>query len=225
MDSSHSSRSSNASLNPDDVIKERLSSFFARSIPNTELSITIGSESKVDNLKQLYISTDGYGHFETTIEVPYKPSVIQASSKLVDTVFAFQDINVYSNSGIGIISDIDDTVKLTGVIGEKMVLLRNLLTNEVSLWSIPAVIKWYQNIYKRENVSFFYVSNSPWQLYNTINEYFQHTGLPPGSVHLKRYSGNIIASLLEPSSSRKEEPCTRFCRISLIKICVYWRFW
>ena len=49
----------------------------------------------------------------------------------------------------------------------------------------------------------FYVSNSPWQLYNTINEYFQHTGLPPGSVHLKRYSGNIIASLLEPSSSRK----------------------
>lgn len=202
-DSSHSSRSSNASLNPDDVIKERLSSFFARSIPNTELSITIGSESKVDNLKQLYISTDGYGHFETTIEVPYKPSVIQASSKLVDTVFAFQDINVYSNSGIGIISDIDDTVKLTGVIGEKMVLLRNLLINEVSLWSIPAVIKWYQNIYKRENVSFFYVSNSPWQLYNTINEYFQHTGLPPGSVHLKRYSGNIIASLLEPSSSRK----------------------
>ena len=140
-------------------------------------------------MKQLYISTDGYGHFETTIEVPYKPSVIQASSKLVDTVFAFQDINVYSNSGIGIISDIDDTVKLTGVIGEKMVLLRNLLTNEVSLWSIPAVIKWYQNIYKRENVSFFYVSNSPWQLYNTINEYFQHTGLPPGSVHLKRYSG------------------------------------
>ena len=96
--------------------------------------------------------------------MPYKPSVIQASSKLVDTVFAFQDINVYSNSGIGIISDIDDTVKLTGVIGEKMVLLRNLLTNEVSLWSIPAVIKWYQNIYKRENVSFFYVSNSPWQL-------------------------------------------------------------
>ncbi|CAX42673.1 actin filament organizing protein, putative [Candida dubliniensis CD36] len=203
VDSSHSSQSSNASINPDDVIKERLSSFFARSIPNTELSITIGSESNVDKLKQLSISTDGYGHFETTIEVPYKPSVIQASSKLVDTVFAFQDIKVYSNSGIGIISDIDDTVKLTGVIGEKMVLLRNLLTNEVSSWNIPAVIKWYQNIYKRENVNFFYVSNSPWQLFNTIHEYFSYTGLPPGSVHLKRYSGNIIASLLEPSSSRK----------------------
>ncbi|EMG46151.1 APP1 Phosphatidate phosphatase APP1 [Candida maltosa Xu316] len=205
VESASSSQGSNSSINQDDVIKDRLSSFFAKSIPNTELTITIGSEADVDELVQQTIRSDGYGHFETTVEVPYKPSVIQAASSIMDTVFAFQDIIIYPNSGVGVISDIDDTIKLTGVIGDKMVLLRNLLTNEVSSWSIPEVTTWYGDIYRNNNVNFFYVSNSPWQLYNSITKYFQYADLPPGSVHLKRYNGNIISSLLEPSSSRKRK--------------------
>ncbi|RCK67105.1 Phosphatidate phosphatase APP1 [Candida viswanathii] len=204
VDSTQSSQGSNGSLNPDDVMKERLSSFFAKSIPNTELVVTIGSEATVDELVRQTIQTDGYGHFETTVEVPYKPSVVQVASGMIETVFTFQDVMIYANDGVGVISDIDDTIKLTGVIGEKMVLLRNLLTNEVGLWAIPEVTQWYGDIYKDEDVNFFYVSNSPWQLFDTIKQYFLYAQLPPGSVHLKRYSGNIIASLLEPSQSRKK---------------------
>lgn len=204
VESSQSSQGSNGSLNPDDVMKERLSSFFAKSIPNTELVVTVGSEKSVEELVKQTIYTDGYGHFETTIEVPYKPSVVQVASGMMETVFTFQDIMIYPNDGIGVISDIDDTIKLTGVIGEKMILLRNLLTNEVGLWAIPEVTQWYGDIYKDEDVNFFYVSNSPWQLFDTIKQYFHFAELPPGSVHLKRYSGNIIASLLEPSQSRKK---------------------
>ena len=119
VESSQSSQGSNGSLNPDDVMKERLSSFFAKSIPNTELVVTVGSEKSVEELVKQTIYTDGYGHFETTIEVPYKPSVVQVASGMMETVFTFQDIMIYPNDGIGVISDIDDTIKLTGVIGEK----------------------------------------------------------------------------------------------------------
>lgn len=212
VQSSQSSQGSNGSLNPDEMMKERLSSFFAKSIPNTELVVTVGSEKNVDKLVNQTIYTDGYGHFETTIEVPYTPSVVQVASGMMDTVFAFQDIMIYPNKGIGVISDIDDTIKLTGVIGEKMVLLRNLLTNEVGLWAIPEVTQWYGDIYKDEDVNFFYVSNSPWQLYDTIKQYFHFAELPPGSVHLKKYSGNIIASLLEPSQSRKKRSLYKILR-------------
>ncbi|EGW31285.1 uncharacterized protein SPAPADRAFT_56164 [Spathaspora passalidarum NRRL Y-27907] len=200
-----SSPSSNGS-NTEDLIKERLACFIARSIPNTEIEIVVGSQESIDivDIVTQTVFTDNNGHFETTLEVNYKPSVIQARSANTETIFAFQDILLMPNGGVGIISDIDDTIKLTGVIGDKRELMTNLLLNEVSSWSIPSIIEWYHQMYKHSQISFHYVSNSPWQLFSTIRQYFKAVDLPPGSVHLKQYTGNIISSLMEPSSSRKK---------------------
>ena len=81
--------------------------------------------------------TDGYGHFEACVEVNYEPSVIQVKAATNKTIFSFQDIMLIPSEGLGLISDIDDTIKLTGVTGDKRELMRNLLLNDVSLWSIP----------------------------------------------------------------------------------------
>ncbi|RLV93829.1 Phosphatidate phosphatase APP1 [Spathaspora sp. JA1] len=197
--------SSNGSTT-EDLIKERLACFIARSIPNSEILIVIGSVESIDveDIVTQTVFTDNNGHFETTLEVTYKPSVVQAKSANTETIFAFQDVLLLPNGGIGIISDIDDTIKLTGVIGDKRELMTNLLLNEVSSWNIPNVINWYHEMHKHSLVSFHYVSNSPWQLFSTISQYFKAVNLPPGSVHLKQYTGNIISSLMEPSSSRKK---------------------
>lgn len=148
--------------------------------------------------------TDGYGYFHTTIEVNYKPSVIFASSMVTETVFAAQNVMIVPSNGLGVISDIDDTVKLTGVVGDKRLLLRNLLLQDFEAWKIPSIVKWYMDLSKKRDISFFYVSNSPWQLFPSISEYFNLVGLPKGSIHLKRYLGSMISSLLEPSLSRKK---------------------
>ncbi|KAG7661546.1 uncharacterized protein J8A68_004915 [[Candida] subhashii] len=200
-----SSSSGSSASNADDLIKERLACFIARSIPNAELIIVVGAEHNYNQqLVTHSVFTDTNGHFEVTLEVPYRPSVVQVKSANTETIFAFQDVMMLPNEGVGIISDIDDTIKLTGVIGDKRELMTNLLLNEISSWSIPSVIKWYGEMHKHEQVSFHYVSNSPWQLFSTIQQYFRIANLPPGSVHLKQYTGNIISSLLEPSSSRKK---------------------
>lgn len=199
------SSSGSSGSNNDDLIKERLACFIARSIPNVELIVVIGAEpNQNQEIIGQSVVTDSNGHFEITLEVPYKPAVIQVKSANTETIFAFQDIMLVPNTGVGIISDIDDTVKLTGVIGDKRELVTNLLLNEISLWSIPSMIKWFGQMQKYLQISFHYVSNSPWQLFSTIQQYFKIANLPAGSVHLKHYTGNIIASILEPSSSRKK---------------------
>lgn len=202
--SDQSTNSSPGTPNSDAIINERLADFFAKSIPNTEIKITIGSESQYEKVAHEKVMTDGYGYFHTTIEVNYKPSVIFASSMVTETVFAAQNVMIVPSNGLGVISDIDDTVKLTGVVGDKRLLLRNLLLQDFEAWKIPSIVKWYMDLSKKRDISFFYVSNSPWQLFPSISEYFNLVGLPKGSIHLKRYLGSMISSLLEPSLSRKK---------------------
>ncbi|CCE79374.1 Piso0_001433 [Millerozyma farinosa CBS 7064] len=194
-----------ASTNSDDMLRERLSSFMARSIPSAKLEIMIGSVKSLDlhDLSTTITSTDNNGHFEVCVTVYYEPSIVQVKSATEEQVFAFQDLMLMPNDGIGWISDIDDTIKYTGVVGDKRELMRNLLINEVSKWRIPSIVEWYRRIQNSSPVSFHYVSNSPWQLFPSIDKYFKEAALPKGSIHLKQYTGNIISSLLEPSSSRK----------------------
>lgn len=193
-----------------DLLKERLSTFIARSIPNTELEITIGSEHASDSYRIVNkrVTTDYNGNFSLCVDCPYKPSYLRVAAVQDETIFTFQDILVIEDEGFGLISDIDDTVKLTGVCGDKRDLMRSLLLSNVSKWNIQTVVGWYDTLYKNPKLhnilSFHYVSNSPWQLFPTIKDYFQYVDLPPGSVHLKQYTGNIIGSLMEPKQSKKK---------------------
>lgn len=196
-------------LTHDDVIRERLKAFIARSIPDAQLQISIGSEKPTESVCSTTVTTDDNGNFHTEIAVPYRPSVVQVRAEAEDTVFAFQDVMYVPNRGLGLISDIDDTIKLTGVIGDKRELMANLLLNDVLTWTIPAVVRWYNHLLKDGEISFHYVSNSPWQLFTVIEKYFKAASIPVGSVHLKQYTGNLISSLMEPSSSRKKRSLTQ----------------
>lgn len=204
--SSASVASSSASRDADALLKERLAPFMARTIPNAALTVTVGSESTqhASDLRQISLVSDPNGYFQASIDVPYKPSVVQVTAKADETVCAFQETAIMPMTGVGIISDIDDTVKATGVIGDKRELMRKLLTGDVSSWEIKPVVNWFKTVLSRPNCTFHYVSNSPWQLYTLIQQYFDTVQLPPGSFHLKHYTGNIMASLMEPSSSRKK---------------------
>ncbi|CAH2355691.1 phosphatidate phosphatase App1p [[Candida] railenensis] len=205
--SNSSSTNSAVASSGGDTLKERLAGFIARSIPNVELEITIESDN-IDELSTHKITTDLNGNFNVCVECNYKPSTLKISAVKDESICAYSEVMLIEDVGVGIISDIDDTVKLTGVIGDKRELMRSLLLGDVSQWYIQTVVKWYEQIYNNKDfvnkVSFHYISNSPWQLFPLIQKYFHFADLPPGSVHLKQYTGNIIASLMEPASSKKK---------------------
>lgn len=195
----------------DKLIHNRLSSFIATSIAKASLKAVVGAEdvALTNELVETQLYTDAKGHFEKEIFVTYKPSIFQVRASADSSIYAFQEVIIAPLAGFGIISDIDDTVKHTGVIGDKRELMNRLLTGHLSTWNIPEVVRWYQEMLDMSSATFHYVSNSPWQLFSVIHQYFESVLLPPGSIHLKQYSGNIIASLREPSTARKRKTLTR----------------
>jgi phosphatidate phosphatase APP1 len=68
--------------------------------------------------------------------------------------------------------------------------------------TIDGVKEWYNTMYDM-GVGIHYVSNSPWQLFPVLVSFFQVAGLPPGSYHLKQYSG-MLQGIFEPVAERKK---------------------
>ncbi|EGV63048.1 hypothetical protein PSN45_004683 [Yamadazyma tenuis] len=202
---------SSAYSNNDETLRTRLAAFIARFVANAKLTVTVGSRDELETSKLVSkdVFTDRNGCFSDCITVPYVPGLVQVVAGHQPAVFACEPVDIVSNDGVAIISDIDDTVKLTGVTGDKRTLLTSLLLQDVKSWTISPVVSWYNQLCESNKVTFHYVSNSPVQLLPTLLQYFTEVGLPSGSMHLKQYTGNLMASLMEPSSSRKRTVLTK----------------
>ncbi len=92
-------------------------------------------------------------------------------------------VQLVANAGVSIISDIDDTVKVTNVANRRE-LLANTLLREFK--AIPDMVRLYQD-WSAQGAAFHYVSASPWQLTASLRQFFQAVGLPDGSMHLKLF--------------------------------------
>ncbi|GJJ11104.1 hypothetical protein Clacol_005335 [Clathrus columnatus] len=106
---------------------------------------------------------------------------------------------------IRVVSDIDDTVKFTGVIEGAKAAFRNAFTRHLSDLVIPDMVKWYRDLWKN-GVRFHYVSNGPFELLPIITEFFHVSNLPEGSIRLKSYKArSLLSSLLSPPAVRKRQ--------------------
>ena len=92
-------------------------------------------------------------------------------------------IELVEASGASVISDIDDTVKVTNVADHRE-LLRNTLLREFS--AVPGMPEVFRG-WRGAGTAFHYVSASPWQLSPCLCGFFAAAGLPAGSMHLKLF--------------------------------------
>jgi len=95
-----------------------------------------------------------------------------------------------SVEGVSVISDIDDTIKITWVLEEEKK-HRNTFLAQYS--AVPGMASAYRK-WQDEGAAFHYVSGSPWQLYSYIEEGIEATNFPHGSYHM-RYM-NVAKKLL-----------------------------
>ncbi len=83
--------------------------------------------------------------------------------------------------GISVVTDIDDTIKLTEVNSRRRMLLR---TFAEPFEAIDGMAVAYQR-WAEQGALFHYVSSSPWQIYDAINQFLIDEQFPSGSMHLK----------------------------------------
>ena len=97
-------------------------------------------------------------------------------------IFSGQTLMV-PDRGLSVISDIDDTVKVSEV-GNKKALLENSFLKPFV--PVPGMAALYQDL-ARKGAAFHYVSSSPWQLFPPLRDFFDDAGLPNGSFHLRSF--------------------------------------
>ncbi|MFA6093484.1 MAG: App1 family protein [Elusimicrobiota bacterium] len=137
------------------------------------------------------------GHFESILRLDAaQMQAIRQTRKGSDERIRFRavtgkdDKRVFSgeilpvdNSGISVLSDIDDTIKISQV-ADKKALLRNTFLRKYA--AVPGMSEVFQRL-KRHGAVFHYVSASPWQLYEPLAAFLHSNGFPAGIFYLKDF--------------------------------------
>eukprot|EP00980_Cylindrotheca_fusiformis_P017111 scaffold5259_cov120-Cylindrotheca_fusiformis.AAC.1 len=92
-------------------------------------------------------------------------------------------IHLVPPTGVSVISDIDDTIKITNFLKKKE-FLKNTFLLEFKV--VPGMAELFQqwNL-KFENCRFHFVSASPYQLYEELEVFCRREGFPSATFHLK----------------------------------------
>jgi len=151
--------------------------------------------------KDYLVQTNEEGYFELTIELTERLEVmtgwIEVKLILMDQILRNQppveaNAAVFipeSSSDFGIISDIDDTIVPTGAMRLTEMIKTTFSKNAHSRLPFPGVAELYRSLEQGSSGlasnPFFYVSSSPWNLYDFLWELLHVHDIPAGPLMLR----------------------------------------
>ncbi|MBM4077119.1 MAG: DUF2183 domain-containing protein [Planctomycetes bacterium] len=107
-------------------------------------------------------------------------------------------LQLIESTGISIISDVDDTIKHSNVPNRRDLFRNTFIRNFVPVAGMPELYR----VCAAEGAAFHFVSGSPWQLFEPLQEFLKTEGYPSGSFHLKRFRIRDSAKKLRPSPQK-----------------------
>ncbi|KAG4444096.1 hypothetical protein IFR05_000449 [Cadophora sp. M221] len=154
------------------------------------------------------VTTNDAGHFIMRAALDFVPTHIRVLAS--EYLSATEEVKITQPKGVSLISDVDDTIKHSSIGGGPREIFRNAFIRDLGDLTIDGVKEWYNTMYDM-GVGVHYVSNSPWQLFPVLVSFFRKAGLPPGSYHLKQYSG-MLQGIFEPVAERKKGTLERIMK-------------
>jgi phosphatidate phosphatase APP1 len=154
------------------------------------------------------VVTNEAGHFNIRAPLDFIPTDVRVLGS--EHLSATMEVKITEPKGVSLISDVDDTIKHSSIGSGAREIFRNAFIRDLADLTIDGVKEWYNAMYDM-GVGVHYVSNSPWQLFPVLASFFQVSGLPPGSYHLKQYSG-MLQGIFEPVAERKKGTLERILR-------------
>ena len=164
-------------------------------IPFTDINLILGDEVRT-------VTTDAHGYFHYRwqtkdsqyIQNPWTQFVLQPTDPMLPKAeeHSVAEVSLLSESTeFGVVSDVDDTIMHTGATNffrhTQTVLMNNAHTREL----MPGTSEFYNALHKgrsgKAENPFYYVSSSPWNIYDLIAEFIHIHQLPKGPVLLKDF--------------------------------------
>ena len=172
-----------------DIFQERITPFMAAARKRKSVIITINGVNY-----RLTKKTRGTGQFFGWVNVPrqHLDLAFQNGETCIPYRVSFDDelvepaegiVHIYERVGTSVVSDIDDTIK-DSLVADRRALLTNTFLREFrSIEGMPRVY----NEWSDRGASFHYVSSSPWQLFESLDEMTDRCGFPRGTMHLRNF--------------------------------------
>ncbi|KAJ9151773.1 Actin patch protein [Pleurostoma richardsiae] len=154
------------------------------------------------------VMTNDAGHFSIRAALDFVPTHVRVLAN--ETLSATEPVRIIEDRGVSLISDIDDTIKKSSISMGAREIFRNTFIRDLDGLTIEGVSEWYNTLHEM-GVAVHYCSNSPWQLFPVIATFFRMAALPPGSLHLKQYSG-MLQGIFEPVAERKKGTLEKILR-------------
>jgi phosphatidate phosphatase APP1 len=118
-------------------------------------------------------------------------------------------LQVHPGAGIGVISDIDDTILHSGITDWKTAAQLTFLHNARTRKPLKGVARLYQALQagadRRNRVPIFYVSSSPWNLYDLLEDFMELNAIPCGPIFLRDLGTDTGKFIKTPGHGHKLE--------------------
>lgn len=140
---------------------------------------------------------EGYFHFELPLKITGAKQLWHKIKLKLTAGQGFEAIQTawvqvpIPQTTFGVISDIDDTILHTGA-GNVLKVISNTVTkNACTRLTFPGVQQLYSALQKGKTPypvnPIFYLSNSPWNLYDFLDEFMALKNIPQGSILLRDF--------------------------------------
>lgn len=170
--------------------------FESDEVPNAKLSVSfLGNNYVVTSDNEGYFTLDLF----TDTPLTWTDMWHELEVELIDSPYSFSKgiksmahiLVPPADAEYGIISDIDDTVVKTGATNLLAMSRNTFLNNALTRLPFAGVTEFYKSLQlgrngKRNN-PFFYVSSSPWNLYDLLIDFLDLNDIPEGPLLLRDY--------------------------------------
>ena len=185
-----------AKVRPDEsqraIFESRIREFIAPTERGKRLAVHVG-----DNIYPIRKKTKRNGRFVGNVRIPRaEVEGLQRDGHLADGWLKLRIETPYGDDrgfvgrarlieaqGISIISDIDDTIKVTDVHCRRSLLENTFLREFRAIDGMAEIFRHWE----AQGAAFHFVSSSPWPLYSPLEEFLQATGFPGGTFHLRSF--------------------------------------
>ena len=166
-------------------------------MPRTDPAGRTHDELRIGREQIQWTGPDGFGSVSWTLEAPGHAAHGQKGYA-----------SVIPAEGVSIVSDIDDTIKISNVLDKKALVRKTFLA---PFEAAPGMSQWYREMAGNERLGFFhYLSSSPIQLFAALSEFLKDERFPPGILHLREStSWRTMHADRETSIAHKKNILTR----------------
>jgi len=164
-----------------ELFEERIKPFLADDERGKEVEVVIGGVSKEIGPS----SPDG--HLYGAVSVPVD-SVDEMTQLFANSNSAKARVLLLPQKGLSVVSDIDDTIKISNV-SDKAALMKNtFLRPFLAVEGMSALYRSWED----RGAHFHYLSGSPWQLYSVLDDFIAENSFPEGAFYLRRIRFNPL---------------------------------